>query len=132
MTDTEKKTIAESFIAALRHRDRPALADMLTEDIVWGLPGDTAMSGEARGVDAILKRAETLASYGVSLEILHVVYGLRDVALHLHNTGTRDGKVLDEYLTTVCHLSGDKIARLDTYISDVPMLNTYFGVRTHA
>jgi hypothetical protein len=34
--------------------------------------------------------------------------------------------VLDEYLTTVCTLRDDKIARLDTYISDIPMVNDYF------
>jgi uncharacterized protein len=129
MTESEKKTIAEAFIAGLRQRSRAALQAIMTTDIVWSLPGETAMSGEARGVDAILKRAETLAGYGVSIEILHVVYGLRDVALHLHNTGKRDGKVLDEYLTTVCHLSGDKIGRLDTFISDVPMLNAFFGAQ---
>ena len=36
-------------------------------------------------------------------------------------------KVLDEYLTTVCTLRDGKIARLDTYISDIPMVNTYFA-----
>jgi hypothetical protein len=46
--------------------------------------------------------------------------------LSLHNTGTIDGRVLDEHLTTVLHLQGDKVHRLETYISDVPMLNAYF------
>jgi hypothetical protein len=34
--------------------------------------------------------------------------------------------VLDEHLTTVIHLDGGKIRRLDTFISDVAMLNSYF------
>ena len=84
------------------------------------------MSGEARGVDAIFQRSETLRGYGVNIDIEHVVYGFRDVALHLHNTGQRDGRILDEHLTTVCHLDGEKIRRLDTFISDVEMLDAFF------
>ena len=59
-------------------------------------------------MDAILKRSEILRSYGVKIDIEHVVYGLRDAALHLHNTGKRHGRILDEHLTTVCHLDGDR------------------------
>jgi hypothetical protein len=47
--------------------------------------------------------------------------------VQLHNTGNLDGKVLDEHLTTVIHLDDDKIRRLDTFISDVGMLNAYFA-----
>lgn len=98
----------------------------MVDDVLWSLPGSSTMSGEARGIDAILKRSEILQSFGVEIEIEHIVYGLRDVALHLHNTGKRDGRILDEHLTTVCHLHGDKIRRLDTFISDVEMLNAFF------
>ena len=48
------------------------------------------------------------------------------MAVQLRNTGRLDGKVLDEHLTTVIHLDGDKIHRLDTFISDIAMLNAYF------
>jgi hypothetical protein len=85
------------------------------------------MSGEARGVDAITNRAATLAGFNVTIELEHVVFGLHDVAVQLHNTGCLDGKVLDEHLTTVIHLDGDKIRRLDTFITDVGMLNAYFA-----
>lgn len=40
----------------------------------------------------------------MKIEIERVVYGLRDMALHLHNTGTYNSRVLDEHLTTVIHL----------------------------
>ncbi len=56
-----------------------------------------------------------------------MVHGLRDVVLHLHNTGAYAGKALDEHLTTVIHLDGGgKIHRLDTFISNIQMLNEYF------
>ena len=62
----------------------------------------------------------------MSIEIEHVVYGLDDVALQHRNTGMHDGKVLDEHITRVCHLRGRKIHRLDTFLSDVNMVNEYF------
>jgi hypothetical protein len=84
------------------------------------------MSGEAHGMEAVLKRAETLHRFGVKVEIEHVVYGFNDVALHLHNTGKHEDKILDEHLTNVYVLRGNKICRIDTFISDVDMLNAFF------
>lgn len=127
MTEQEKKAIAQSFIRGLGSRDGNLLRSIMTEDVVWSLPGESPMSGEAHGVEAILKRANILHGFNVNIEIEHVVYGLKDVALHLHNTGSHAGKVLDEHLTTVIHLDRRKIRRLDTFISDVPMLNAYFA-----
>lgn len=127
MTEQDKKTIAQSFIRGLGNRDGNLLRSIMTEDVVWSLPGESPMSGEAHGVEAILKRANTLQAFNVKIEIERVVYGLQDVALHLHNTGHHAGKVLDEHLTTVIHLDGEKVRRLDTFISDIPMLNAYFA-----
>jgi hypothetical protein len=47
--------------------------------------------------------------------------------LLFHNTGNQNGRILDESLTTVCTLRDRKIARLDTYISDIEMVNAYFA-----
>jgi ketosteroid isomerase-like protein len=126
MTEDEKQIVARNFITGLSSGDRSLLSDTLTEDVVWSIPGATIMSGEAHGVDAILARSANFKRFNVTIQIEHVVYGLKDVALHLHNTGTHEGNVLDERLTTVCRLRGKKIERLDTFITDVPMLNAYF------
>ena len=126
MTEREKKEIAEGFITGLSNRDANLLKSIMTDDVVWSLPGKSLMSGEAHGVDAILKRSEPLHRYEVKIELEHVVFGYQDVALHLHNTGKRGDKILDEHLTTVCSLRGNKIRRLDTFISDVEMLNAFF------
>jgi ketosteroid isomerase-like protein len=127
MTDQGKKILATSFIAALRAQDVAGFNAIMTDDVVWSLPGSSLVSGLATGVDGILKRARTLGKYGVSLEIQHVVLGYEGVALLLHNTGSQNGRILDEYLTTVCTLRDEKISRLDTYISDIPMVDAYFA-----
>ena len=126
MTEQDKRQIAQDFLRGLRDRDVNLLHSIMTDDVVWSLPGESLMSGEAHGVEAISKRAATLASFNVEIELKHVVFGLRDVAVLLHNTGHFDGKALDEHLTTVIHLDTGKIRRLDTFISDVGMLNAYF------
>jgi len=127
MTAQEQKKLAEAFIAAIRSRDRQLFESILAEDVVWSLPGTSLVSGDALGVDDILKRSESLAHRGVNIEIQHVVFGLNDIGLLLHNTGEHGGRKLDEHLTTILQLRGGKIHRLDTYISDVEMLNRYFA-----
>lgn len=126
MTETEKRNLAESFIAGLRNQDAKLLRSILTSDVTWSLPGESFMSGEAQGVEGILKRANAFHQYNVHLQIEYVLYGYRDVALSLHNTGQKDGKILDERLTTVLHLQETRAHRIETYISDVSMLNAYF------
>jgi ketosteroid isomerase-like protein len=127
MTEAEKQSIAQTFIASLRAQDADLLKSITTEDVSWTLPGASAVSGRAVGVAGIMKRAHGLAMNDVNLEILHVLYGLDDVAITLHNTSQHGGRVLDEYLTTVCLLRDNRIRQLNTYISDVPMLNTFFA-----
>ena len=126
MTESEKKDIAENYLKALTNRDAALLTSIATDDIAWSIPGTSLVSGEARGVDAIMKRSETLRRFGVSITLEHVVYGLDDVGLQHRNTGKHDGKILDEHITTVCHLRGKKIHRLETFLSDVNMVNDFF------
>jgi hypothetical protein len=85
-----------------------------------------AVAAKAR-VDGIQNRVRAIVDHGANVEIQPVVLGCEGVALLLHNTGGRNGKILNEYLTTVRTLYQGKIARLDTYISDIPMVNAYFS-----
>jgi uncharacterized protein len=127
MTDQDRKQLATSFIEALRAGDANGFRSIMTDDVLWTLPGTSVVSGVAKGVEGILTRARHIVEYGVNVEIQHVVLGYEGVGLLLHNTGKRGGRVLDEYLTTVCTLREGKIARLDTYISNIEMVNAYFA-----
>jgi ketosteroid isomerase-like protein len=126
MNEAEKSEITRQFSAAMSARDIELLKAIVTDDVVWSLPGNSLMSGDAHGVEAVLKRAETMHRHGVNVGIEHVVFGLRDVAQHLHNTGQYGGKVLDEHVSNVYGLRGYKICRIDTFVSDVDMLNAFF------
>ena len=126
ISDEDRKSLATSFIEALRSQDEKAFQTIMHDDVVWTLPGSSVVSGVAHGVSGILKRAQAIVDRGVTLEIMHVILGYEGVALQLHNTGKWKGNMLDEYLITVCTVRDGKIARLDTYISDIPMVNKYF------
>jgi ketosteroid isomerase-like protein len=126
MTGAEKKEITRKCSAAMAARDIDLLKAIMTDDAIWSLPGSSLMSGQAHGVEAILERAEIVHRHGVNVGIEHVVFGLKDVAQHLHNTGQYGGKVLDEHISNVYVLREDKICRIDTFVSDVDMLNAFF------
>ncbi|WP_263357251.1 nuclear transport factor 2-like protein [Acidicapsa ligni] len=125
MTDAQKKEIALTFIHSLQQRDPILLKTVLTDDAVWSLPGTSQVGGEAVGANAIVARGQFLGEHGVNFELLHVIYGYEGMGILLHNTGKCKGKVLDEFLSSIFKLREDKICRIDTYITDVPMLNNY-------
>jgi ketosteroid isomerase-like protein len=65
-------------------------------------------------------------SYGLTFHLKHVLLGQHGVALSLHNTAVREGKILDEHLATVCRIREERICSIDTYLSDPDMVNTFF------
>jgi hypothetical protein len=80
-----------------------------------------------RRVDGVIQRARTIASYRVKVEIIRAVFGFAGITMILHNTGNHGDRLLDEHLAAVFAFRGDKISRLDTYLSDIAMAETFFG-----
>jgi hypothetical protein len=126
VTDEHKKTIARQFLEALRSRDWSLLRSIMTDDIVWTLPGTSLISGEASGVDAVIGRAQRIVSYGLTFNLNHILIGQAGLALSLHNIAKRGAQNLDEHLATVCNLRDGKICAINTYLSDVEMVNAFF------
>ncbi|GEB52514.1 MULTISPECIES: nuclear transport factor 2 family protein [Streptomyces] len=125
-TDATKQHLADTFHAALTHRDWDRLRAVLSEDVTWTLPGDNVISGTATGPDGVVERAELIASYGLTFTLEHVLMSRDNMALALHNTAAREDAVLDEHLATVCRIADGRIASIETYLSDVPGMNRFF------
>lgn len=125
MADAEQ--LAHDFHKALVAGDWKALRALFHSDVTWTLPGDNAISSAARGVDAVVERAQLLASYGLSFALEHVLLSRDNMALGLHNTAERDGIRLDEHLATVCRLRDSRIFEIETFVSDVPGMNRFFA-----
>ena len=126
MPNQDKRHIAETFLTALRTRDWDLMREIMTPDVVWTLPGHSRISGEARGIDAVIERSQIIVSYGLTFNLNHILEGQRGLALSLHNTAERHGRILDEHLATVCGLREGRICSIDTYLSDVDMVNSFF------
>ena len=124
--NVNKIKLAESFLSALRTRDWDLLRSLMTENVTWSLAGQSLISGEAKGVESVIQRAQTIVSYGLTFTLKHILVGKHGVALSLHNTARRGNLFLDEHLTTVFGLRDQKIATISTYLSDVEMVNTFF------
>jgi uncharacterized protein len=127
MTQEEKLQLAMKFLSVLSAPNEEVVKSVVVDDMLWTFPGSSIISGEAHGVGGVMKRAKTIASYGVHVEVGRPVYGHSGVAVFLHNTGSKNGRVLDEHLAAVFSFRGDKIQRLDTFLSDVPMVKAFFG-----
>jgi ketosteroid isomerase-like protein len=125
-TEGQKTELAQKFLTGLRNRDWESLRSLMTEDIVWSLPGSSLISGEAHGPDAVIQRSQLIMSYGLTLTLKHILIGQHGVALSLNNTARRGDLQLDEHLATVFSLREGKICAISTYLSDVEMLNAFF------
>ncbi|WP_254223978.1 nuclear transport factor 2 family protein [Burkholderia multivorans] len=67
-----KLALAKQFHAALTRRDWQAIRKLLTDDATWVLPGDNQISGPAVGAEAVVARAELIASFGLNFELKHI------------------------------------------------------------
>ncbi|GAA1908207.1 nuclear transport factor 2 family protein [Streptantibioticus ferralitis] len=123
---TTARDLGQRFHAALVTGDWVTIRSMLHDDATWTLPGDNTVSGVVVGADAMVERAQKVASYGLSFKLLNVLVSRENMALSQHNTAQRPDAVLDEYVSTVCRLRDGKIAHIESYLSDVPGMNTFF------
>jgi len=127
MTNQVNKKMAEDFLAAYKDHDWDSIAKLLHPDIEWTLPGEGKISGTAMGIDAIIERVKMIINGGVVTTLHYILVGQNGLTLSLNNKATAsDGRVLDEELATVLTVQNDLITKIDTYLSDVAMMEQYF------
>jgi uncharacterized protein len=126
LTDLKNKKIAETMLTALKTKNWELFRSIIDPDISWTLPGESIISGEIKGADAIIRRAQQIVNHGVSMELKHILYGQYNFALSIHNQATKEKVILDEYLATVCTLYNEKIVKIETFVSDVDGVNAFF------
>ena len=127
MANQANKKTAEDFLTAYKDHNWDSVGKLLHPNIEWTLPGEGKISGTAKGVDAVIERVKTIVNGGVVTTLHHILVGQNGLTLSLNNTATKtDGRVLDEELATVLTVQNGQITKIDTYLSDVTMMERYF------
>lgn len=125
VTESDVKIVAE-MLAASRENDWDRVAELLDPDVVWALPGDSLISGDAVGPDAVVARARIIADAKLTVEPQHFHLGSRSIVATIHNTASHP-VALDEWLALVFTMRSGRIATIDTHLSDVPMITRFYG-----
>jgi uncharacterized protein len=119
--------LGEEFLSAYAKHNFGDLAKLMHDDVKWSLPGQGAISGLAIGLDAVISRVKAIIDSGVKTELHHILIGQFGITLSLRNTALKpDGLMLDEELATVITIESGRIKSIDTYLSDVPMMERFF------
>ena len=121
---SEMLVIANQLIQSLKNRDWVLLRALVTTDCIWRLPGTSSISGVAIGVDSIVKRAAQTNAQGFTM--LHILYGTNGFALSLYNQESKNDLIIDEYLTMTCILRGYQISAINTYLSSMDSMESFF------
>jgi uncharacterized protein len=87
---------------------------------------------KSAGLPAVIGRTQRIVGYGLAFELNHILIGQSGLALSLDNAARKGTQSLDEHLATVCTLRDGKICEINTYLSDVEMVNAFFVCRDGA
>jgi hypothetical protein len=118
--------LVRSGLDAFAKGDIDTLRQLFAQDAIWHTPGRNPLSGDHRGVDAILglfARTAELTGGTIRLE-LHDVVANDEHAVALYVTrGEREGRTLENRTVLVTHVRNGKIAEAwlvgeDQYAAD--------------
>jgi uncharacterized protein len=121
-----RRELARRFQTSLASRDWMMLRSLLADDADWKVPGNAKISGHVEGAEAIVERFASVTRYEVNFAMQNVLFSRDNFAMTFHNTATQGDRKLDMRLATICRVSRDKIGNIETFVSDVDQLNTFF------
>jgi len=115
---------------AFSRGDMQTLRDLFHPDIVWHAPGRNQLSGDHRGVDAVLGyfgRSMELTGGSFSVEV-HDVVANDQHAVGLNSVhAERAGKTLDDQNTLVFHVVDGKVTEVWQFAADQYAVDDLFG-----
>ncbi|MET7303081.1 nuclear transport factor 2 family protein [Embleya sp. NPDC005575] len=116
---------------AFSRGDLDALRAMMTTDCAHHVPGDHELSGDFKGVEAVLGyyvqlATETNGTFRVELQ--HLFVDGRGHVMSVHRaTGERAGKTLDQVGGIVFRVIGEKITDLDECVEDMAAAEDFWA-----
>jgi len=114
------------LMGAVRGGDVEAASQLVTDDFVWHIPGTSAISGDAVGVEAFAQKLRRLVEAGLRPEVLDVLEGSSHVANLQRNVAESGGHRLDQRVLSVFTITDGKVSRFDTFFSDQPAAEAFW------
>jgi len=116
---------------AFSRGDMETLSGLMTRDAAHHNPGSNRMSGDYKGLDAVLEFYQQLgAETGgtMRVEVQHLFVDGRGNVMSVHRvTAERAGKKLDAMGGIMFRLIGDKITDLDECVEDQDVADKFWG-----
>jgi ketosteroid isomerase-like protein len=117
-----KEAVVRRMVEALQRRDATAIADLLSDDVVYYFPGRSEVAGTYQGraevlglfdaFDSLFDEPPTMASHDVVPSEAHVV----DLATY---RATRGGQPFGWNAVRLYHVAEDKITEIWLMIGDI-------------
>ncbi|MFF7247312.1 nuclear transport factor 2 family protein [Embleya sp. NPDC008237] len=111
--------------------DLDTLRSMMTTDCTQHVPGNHRLSGDVKGVEAILDYYVQLATETdgtFRVELRHLFVDGRGHVMSVHRaTGKRAGKLLDQMGGIVFRIVGEKITDLDECVEDMTAAEDFWA-----
>ncbi|HEX2069903.1 MAG TPA: nuclear transport factor 2 family protein [Actinomycetota bacterium] len=113
--------------------DIDAYLDLLSEDVVFHVPGRSRIAGEYRGKDEVRRHFQeirTLSGGTFRTEIHEVLAGEEHVVGLVRGQAERDGATVDLPRVHVWHVKNGKLGELWVHPADQYAFDEYWGERT--
>jgi ketosteroid isomerase-like protein len=115
---------------AFRARDSEALAQLIADDVIWHVPGDTPLAGEIHGLDALFRWFERLdqVTKGTFMLLEHDVLANDDHVVALSDMWAEiDGLRVSVNVVSVMHFRDGRQLERWFHPSDPAAWNAMLG-----
>ncbi len=130
MADHPNAALLRKGYEAFASGDMATLTELFAEDVVWHVPGNSQISGEHRGRDAVFgvfAKVGQLTGGSFKIELHDVLANDEHVVALTHATGSREGKRYDALDTDVYHVSGGKFTEFWSMAEDTRAADEFWS-----
>ncbi len=124
--ETNLEAVRQAF-EGIGSGDWDAVRAVVSEDVVWHLPGDSKISGDAVGIEAWAAKLQRLFASGLNVELLNVMAeGDQVITVQRNSASASDGE-LDILVLNLFTLADGKLSRMQTFPGDQYALDAFWG-----
>lgn len=115
----------QDFFSAYAAKDVTAVRGVMSEDIIWRIPGHHPLAGEKRGIDEVLAFFDQLAKAGFQAQPI-VVVEQRDYVVDHHRGWSTVGSGIDLTWCLVFRFDSGKIKEVTNFCEDQHKADIFF------